>query len=104
MAPRSALGPVIPGSGPENPVNPWTKKAQSRTPRPVISSMGARHGPTSEKGLSQETVPPLENQQVAYHTKQIMWRICLDSALYRAEYVMRNPKCLAIVKVKLLGG
>ena len=26
VAPWSALGPVIPGFGAENPVNPWTKK------------------------------------------------------------------------------
>ena len=45
------FGTRHPGFGPENPVNPWTKKTQLRTPRPVISSMGARHGPTSEKGL-----------------------------------------------------
>ena len=36
-----------PRVGPEKAVNPWTEKEHSRTPRPVISSMGARHGPTS---------------------------------------------------------
>ena len=44
------LGTRHPRLGPENPVNPWTRKTQARTPRPVISPMGARHGPTGEKG------------------------------------------------------
>ena len=52
--------------------------------------MGARHDPTSEKGLSQETVPPLENQQLAYHTKQMVWWISLNSALVGAEYVSES--------------
>ena len=82
------FGTRHPGFGPEKPVSPWTKKAQLRAPRPVISSMGARHDPTSEKGLSQETVPPLENQPFANHTKQMVWWIC--SGLAGAEYVVES--------------
>ena len=36
------------------------QNTQSRTPRLVISSMGARRGPTREKRLWQGTVPPVE--------------------------------------------
>ena len=37
-----------------------------------------------------ETVPPLENQQVAHYKKQMIWWICLDSALAGAEDVTES--------------
>ena len=82
--------PSCQGLGPKNPVNPWTKKTHSRTPQTVISPMGARKGPTAEKGLSQLTVPSLENQQVAHHTKQMMCWLCIHSSLAKAEYVTES--------------
>ena len=50
--------------GPENPVNLWTKD----------SSMGARYGPTSEKGQSQELGPSIGTSAtcISYKTDDVV--------------------------------
>ena len=60
----------------ENPENPGTKNTIQESLACYLTH-GARHGPTGEKGLSQETVPPSGNQQVAYHTNRWCHRLCL---------------------------
>ena len=72
-------------------LNPWRNKAETFAGRILLKNLRAILlkfvRPKSE---TRPTFVPLQNQQVAYHTKQTMLWICLNSALAVAEDVMES--------------
>ena len=77
MGPYSSLGPVISEFGLGNSVNPWTKR-HNREPLDPSSHPSWPHG--RERPIARNN-PSKENWQAAYHAEQMMWWICLNSAL-----------------------